>query len=281
MPMKVCIEELSTCDDSGDDSDGGDCSDFPPGWVEAPPGLEANHQETVAETVARMKIENAALRVKAENMRLANENALLRQKCLEASMVNAVAENAKSMSLGQPGGTNASWSVPTTAPVELGATSHTKEHMIPEAERTTVMFRNLPSNFTRAQLVNLLNFHSFEGCFNFIYLPVDFKSNTNLGYVFVNLTTPRETQRFWQVFNGFADWGVSSQKTGKVCWSNPHQGYEEHVERFRNSPVMHEAVPDDHRPLVFKDGIKVPFPAPTKKLRVPRLRPNRGGDVVS
>mmetsp|Transcript_30241 Transcript_30241/g.66134 ORF Transcript_30241/g.66134 Transcript_30241/m.66134 type:complete len:157 (-) Transcript_30241:119-589(-) len=35
---------------------------------------------------------------------------------------------------------------------------------------------------------------------------------------------------------------------------------------------MHEAVPDEYKPVVFQDGVRVPFPAATKKLRAPRMR---------
>merc|ERR1711916_247075 len=52
----------------------------------------------------------------------------------------------------------------------------------------------------------------------------------------------------------------------------PVQGLEDNVERYRNSPVMHEAVPAQYKPLLFDGGVPVAFPAPTKSIRFPRLR---------
>jgi len=52
----------------------------------------------------------------------------------------------------------------------------------------------------------------------------------------------------------------------------PVQGLEDNIERYRNSPVMHEAVPAQYKPLLFDGGVPVAFPAPTKSIRFPRLR---------
>lgn len=54
-------------------------------------------------------------------------------------------------------------------------------------------------------------------------------------------------------------------------WGGPHQGLEAHVERYRNSPVMHEDVPDTFKPVLFANGVRISFPLPTRKLRAPRL----------
>jgi hypothetical protein len=62
-----------------------------------------------------------------------------------------------------------------------------------------------------------------------------------------------------------------SCKKCKVEW-NVCQGLNSLIERFRNNPVMHEAVPEDHKPVYFIDGVEEPFPAPTKPLKAPRLR---------
>ena len=31
---------------------------------------------------------------------------------------------------------------------------------------------------------------------------------------------------------------------------------EAHVERYKNSPVMHKSVPDEYKPAIFKDGVR-------------------------
>jgi len=75
-----------------------------------------------------------------------------------------------------------------------------------------------------------------------------------------------------RVFEGFTRWPIPSQKVGGVGWSGPHQGLASHVERYRNSPVMHEDVADSFKPVLLKDGKRIAFPPPTKRLKAPRLR---------
>jgi len=140
------------------------------------------------------------------------------------------------------------------------------------AGRTTVMLRNIPNNYTRAMLLEILDEQGFAGCYDFIYLPMDFKRNANLGYAFLNLVSADEADRFHGHFNGFCGWGLASQKVGEVGWGEPLQGLEAHIERYRNSPVMHADVPDDHKPLVFSQGVCVHFPRPTKRIRAPRMK---------
>jgi hypothetical protein len=152
--------------------------------------------------------------------------------------------------------------------------------MVPEQERTTVMFRSLPSSLTRDGLVEILCANGFSAMFDFVYLPHDFQSHASLGYAVINLTNPDAARRFWNIFDGFTNWGMSSSAMGSVCWCSMMQGYEAHVEKFRNSQVMHHAVPDEHKPLIFKDGASVQFPEPTKKLKPPRCRPGRSSDAV-
>jgi hypothetical protein len=53
---------------------------------------------------------------------------------------------------------------------------------------------------------------------------------------------------FTSFFFGFPSWDICFSVTRQVCevrWSGPHQGLEAHVERYRNSPVMHKSVPDE------------------------------------
>mmetsp|Transcript_52042 Transcript_52042/g.97350 ORF Transcript_52042/g.97350 Transcript_52042/m.97350 type:complete len:262 (-) Transcript_52042:284-1069(-) len=135
--------------------------------------------------------------------------------------------------------------------------------------RTTVMLRNIPNNYTRQMLLSLLDEQGFKGRFDFLYLPCDFQRDSNLGYAFVNLIDEETVELFWSCFDGFSDWSLPTAKVGQVKWSGPHQGLEEHVERYRNSPVMHRSVPEEYKPVMFSGGVQVPFPAPTKRLKAP------------
>lgn len=144
-------------------------------------------------------------------------------------------------------------------------------------EHTTVMIRNLPNNYSRAMLIDLIDSEGFQGRFDFLYLPIDFNTKACLGYAFVNLVTHEVACEFMGVFADFSEWIIPSRKHCIISWSGPHQGLEEHIDRYRNSPVMHAAVPDECKPVVFKQGVRMPFPPPTKKVRAPRVRQLRSG----
>lgn len=138
--------------------------------------------------------------------------------------------------------------------------------------RTTVMLRNLPNNYNRAMVLAMLDGEGFAGKYDFLYLPIDFKSRACLGYAFVNLVDEPDVSRFWCRFDGFSNWILPSKKVCHVSWSGPHQGLEAHIERYRNSPVMHKSVPDEYKPVVFRSGVRLDFPPPTKSTRAPRIR---------
>mmetsp|Transcript_111527 Transcript_111527/g.279290 ORF Transcript_111527/g.279290 Transcript_111527/m.279290 type:complete len:407 (+) Transcript_111527:64-1284(+) len=136
--------------------------------------------------------------------------------------------------------------------------------------RTTVMLRNLPNNYTRAMLLDLIDSEGFAGKYDFLYLPIDFRTHAALGYAFINLVTPEDAVEFYNHLSGFSRWSLPSSKVCSAGWSHPHQGLEDHIARYRNSPLMHEAVPDSYRPILFSSGMRVDFPEPTKKIKPPR-----------
>lgn len=138
--------------------------------------------------------------------------------------------------------------------------------------RTTVMLRNMPNNYTRDMLLDLVNSMGFDGCYDFAYLPVDFKSQAGLGYGFVNFITTAEAQRCFECFEGFSEWKVPSEKVCTVTWGSPYQGLEAHIERYQNSPVMHQSIPDEWKPVLLEDGVRIAFPAPTKAIKTPKVR---------
>lgn len=141
-----------------------------------------------------------------------------------------------------------------------------------EKGRTSVMLRNLPNNYTRTMVVKMVDDEGYQGMYDFLYFPIDFRSHAGLGYAFVNLEDSETVPKFWNTFEGFSKWSLPSRKTCYVSWCMPHQGLEAHIERYRNSPVMHQSVPDEYKPVVFCDGIRVAFPPSTKAVRAPRLR---------
>jgi hypothetical protein len=145
----------------------------------------------------------------------------------------------------------------------------------PTQELTTLMLRNIPNGYSRNMLIELLDKEGFSGHYDLVYVPVDFGRLAGLGYAFVNLTTNDAAERARQTFQGFNRWNNTSQKVCEVSWSGPLQGLSAHIEHYRNSPVMHESVPEHYKPALFQGGLRRPFPCPTKEIRAPRVK--RGG----
>jgi len=145
--------------------------------------------------------------------------------------------------------------------------------LVPEAEKTTVLLRNLPKDYTRTQLIELLEDEGFDGTFDFVYVPMDFSSEASLGYAFVNFTAPGDARRCWEMFDGLAEWGRPGENRAcEVMWAEPCQGLAAHVERYRSSPVMHASVPDEWKPAIFQSGVRMPFPPPLKAVSAPKVR---------
>lgn len=117
--------------------------------------------------------------------------------------------------------------------------------------------------------MELLEAEGFAGKYDFVYLPVDFRSCSGLGYAFINFLSEEMAQQFRDHFAGFDRWSVANEKVCEVTWSTL-QGRDVHIERFRNSPVMHESVPDEQKPALFQGTERIAFPEPTKKIRIPR-----------
>lgn len=144
----------------------------------------------------------------------------------------------------------------------------------PPEEMTTVMLRNIPNDYTRAMLLEEMDSLGLRGTYDFVYLPIDFHRKSSLGYAFVNFNRHEDAVLGKERLHGFSEWRVSSQKVCSVCWGEPLQGQSAHIERYRSSPVMHPEVPDEFKPIIFKDGVRASFPPPTKRLRPPRAKRN-------
>jgi RNA recognition motif-containing protein len=165
----------------------------------------------------------------------------------------------------------------TAAPNGVAAAQQAAREISSDPSKTTLMWKNLPNNFTRDELLELMDAQGFAGSYNFFYAPVDFTSGALVGYAFVNFVSLKEANRFIIHFQGFSAWGLRSEKVAEVQWSSC-QGLEEHVERYRNSPVMHPDVSEEKRPVLFVNGVRVQFPKPTRKLRAPHLKECRRRD---
>ncbi|KAK2665415.1 hypothetical protein Ddye_003989 [Dipteronia dyeriana] len=138
---------------------------------------------------------------------------------------------------------------------------------------TTVMIRNIPNRFTRDMLMDFLDDHCnlenqkakqliiqihnidaeaepiFVSAFDFLYLPMDFKSGVNKGYAFVNFTDPKAAWKFYLSSHNLS-WG--SFKSNKILQiaSARLQGREE-LERHFESTVFACEGKHEYLPVCF------------------------------
>ncbi|CAK0891876.1 unnamed protein product [Prorocentrum cordatum] len=133
--------------------------------------------------------------------------------------------------------------------------------------RTTVMMRNVPYMWTREKLLALLDSKGFAKKYDFVYVPIDFETTHTRGYCFVNLTSPSHVEPFFETFGGFCDWQCEAcRKECQVCWSET-QTLHSNILRYKDSNVMSPSVPDAYKPIILKDGVRIPFPQPARECR--------------
>ncbi|KAD4983237.1 hypothetical protein R6Q59_002909 [Mikania micrantha] len=137
--------------------------------------------------------------------------------------------------------------------------------------RTTVMIKNIPNKYSKKLLLNMLDNHCIQcnegddqplSSYDFVYLPIDFVNKCNVGYGFVNLTSPEAAWRFYKAFN-HQNWEVfNSKKICEVSYARL-QGIEALKEHFKNSKFPCET--EDYMPMVFmppRDGRTLTEPVP-------------------
>mmetsp|Transcript_28130 Transcript_28130/g.80848 ORF Transcript_28130/g.80848 Transcript_28130/m.80848 type:complete len:545 (-) Transcript_28130:162-1796(-) len=167
---------------------------------------------------------------------------------------------------------------------------------VAEPTKTTLMLRNLPLDYTREQLLAELDGLGLSGMYNFVYLPIDFTRRRGLGYALIAADSQEVAEVMLERLSGHMPAAVANasassgamqwlnasapsdgaahqdEETWQVGWSEPCRTLEEHIDRYRNSPVMHPNMPDEYKPVIFQNGRRVTFPAPTRPIRPPRIR---------
>ncbi|KAI3720365.1 hypothetical protein L6452_21281 [Arctium lappa] len=134
--------------------------------------------------------------------------------------------------------------------------------------RTTVMIKNIPNKYSQKLLLNMLDNHCIHcnemvvagddeeppSSYDFVYLPIDFVNKCNVGYGFVNMTSPVAARRLYAAFHR-QNWEVfNSKKICEVSYARL-QGLEALKEHFKSSKFPREA--EEYMPVVFtppRDG---------------------------
>jgi len=102
---------------------------------------------------------------------------------------------------------------------------------------TTLMIRNIPNRCSQRELIGELERVGFSGCFDFVYVPLDLGTMSNVGYAFVNFTLPVHAARCIDLLpkHQFS----RQRKSGKpVAVSPAHmQGLEANLRHYETSAV--------------------------------------------
>ncbi|KAF7839871.1 protein terminal ear1-like [Senna tora] len=142
-----------------------------------------------------------------------------------------------------------------------------KEDAIEESSlkdsRTTVMIKNIPNKYSQKLLLNMLDNHCIH-CNEQIGDGDDqpLSNKCNVGYGFVNMTSPEATLRLYKAFH-LQHWEVfNSRKICEVTYARV-QGVEALKEHFKNSKFPCEM--EHYLPVVFlppRDGRQLTEPLP-------------------
>jgi len=158
----------------------------------------------------------------------------------------------------------------TDAPDRTVAVSQDLPEDVADVGNTSVLLRNLPDGFTRTMLMDVLRAQGLARHVDFVYVPADLQTMATYGFAFLNLSTPEIAKECMAKLGGFSAWGMPSASACEASWCTAQQGLQAHIERYRNSRMMHETVDDEYKPAVFKNGSRICFPSPTKPIRAPR-----------
>ncbi|XP_057431434.1 protein terminal ear1 homolog [Lotus japonicus] len=139
--------------------------------------------------------------------------------------------------------------------------------------RTTLMIKNIPNKYSQKLLLNMLDKHCIHcndqigdsdeaqprSSYDFVYLPIDFNNKCNVGYGFVNMTSPEAALRLYKALH-LQHWErFNSKKICEVTYARV-QGLEALKEHFKNSKFPCEMEHYYNLPVVFsppRDGREV------------------------
>lgn len=137
--------------------------------------------------------------------------------------------------------------VPKT--VDLAKEFAEKQH---GAAPTTLMIRNIPNRCTQIELVNELEYLGFAGTFDFLYIPLDKGTMSNVGYAFVNFSTALAASSCMSIFKGYRFLSHRRVSAKLSTASVAHiQGLEANLKHYENSAVKIANV-HERRPIVIK-----------------------------
>lgn len=120
-----------------------------------------------------------------------------------------------------------------------------------ERPPTTLMIRNMPNRYTQRELMAELEDLGFAGAFDFLYVPVDKGTMSNVGYAFVNFTEHTGAEKCIAAFQNYR-FKRHRKISGKIAAvSVAHiQGLEANLAHYENAAV-NTAKLKQRRPVIM------------------------------
>lgn len=112
---------------------------------------------------------------------------------------------------------------------------------------TTLMVRNIPNHYTQRQLISELDDLGFRGTFDFLYIPLDKGTMSNVGYAFVNFVEPIWAERCMAAFQSYRF--KRHRKIAAVSVAHI-QGLEANLAHYENAAV-NTAKLKQRRPVIM------------------------------
>ncbi|CAK0837264.1 unnamed protein product [Prorocentrum cordatum] len=96
----------------------------------------------------------------------------------------------------------------------------------------TLIVGNLPTNISRDEVMSWLAASGYDDSYDFLYVPLCFKTNSNKGYMFINFMERETARRFAASFHGVATGSGSAQL---IVRPSATQGIEASISKLRKS----------------------------------------------
>jgi hypothetical protein len=115
---------------------------------------------------------------------------------------------------------------------------------------TTLLLQQLPKATNRTSLSNMLDSYGFHALYDFLYVPLSYKNGKSLGFAFINFTSHAHARS-------------AISKLSSICsavWSQKRQGLTELIGHYRDTTVMGPGTPDEYKPILLSNGVRVDFP---------------------
>ncbi len=140
-----------------------------------------------------------------------------------------------------PSGTSGNNSVTTKARESVN-------HSIEPGKTTTLMIRNIPLRFTPVTFRELIEEEGFSGRYDYLYMPMDFRSHRSLGYCFLNFYDSDSAIDFASKFSNRKFPSTNSDKVLAIS-AAARQGQLSNVTSFKLS-TLKQMPKVEFRPLV-------------------------------